>query len=383
MHDEAALSGLDTVTGKAVRVSYRDGAMSAIEPLLPDAVPPELYLSPGLIDLQVNGYAGHDLNSGAVTVDSVVALVHALRAVGTLVFTPTLVTASPGSLLDTLSAIAEARRRDADLAHAMPRIHIEGPWIASEDGPRGAHPPEHVRPPDSAEFERWQQASGGIIGMVTLSPHYQQAPAVTAALVARGITVAIGHTAANDAQIDAVVSAGASLSTHLGNGIASTLQRHPNPIWTQLGDDRLHASLIADGFHLAPAVFRSMLRAKGLGRTVLVSDSAQPAGLPPGRYDGVGGTVELTGKGRLGIVGTEYLAGSGMNLAQCVARAISMGGIGLGEALLLATRNPGRFLGGYGRLEVGAPADLISFRWAEGATTLEIVDIVANGKAIR
>lgn len=382
MHDEAALSGLDPVTGRALRVSYCDGVITAIEPVSPDGVAPGVYLSPGLVDIQVNGYAGYDLNSGAVTIDSVVALVQALRAVGTLVFAPTLVTASPGFLIDTLSTIAEARRRNADLAHAMPRIHIEGPWISSEDGPRGAHPLEHVRPPDIAEFERWQRASSGIIGMVTLSPHYQQAPSVAAALVARGVTVAIGHSAANDVQIDAVVSAGASLSTHLGNGIASTLQRHPNPIWTQLGDDRLHASLIADGFHLAPAVFRSMLRAKGLGRTVLVSDSSQPAGLPPGRYGGVGGTVELTGEGRLGIVGTEYLAGSGMNLAQCVARAISMGGIGLGDALLLATQNPGRFLGGIGRLEVGAPADLISFRWAEGATTLEIVDIVANGRAV-
>jgi len=382
MHDEAALSGLDPATGEALRVSYANGRITAVEQLPEDAVVPGVYLSLGLIDIQVNGYAGHDLNSGRVTVDEVVALADALRAVGTLVFMPTLVTASEGSLLAALSTIAAAREQDADLAHAMPRIHIEGPWISSEDGPRGAHPPEYVRPPDMAEFDRWQRASGGIIGMVTLSPHYEQAPHATAALVAQGITVAIGHTAASDTQIDAVVRAGACLSTHLGNGIAGTLRRHPNPIWTQLGDDRLQASLIADGFHLAPSVFRSMLRAKGLDRTVLVSDSAQPAGLPPGRYGGVGGMVELTAEGRLGIVGTEYLAGSGMNLAQCVARAIDMGPICLGDALLLGTRNPGRFLAGRGRLEVGAPADLITFRWVEGALTLEIVDIVANGKAV-
>ena len=383
MRDEAALSGLDPFTGAAMRISYADGVIAAIDPLPQDAVAPDIYLSPGLVDLQVNGFAGHDLNSGTVEVDDVAALVVALRAVGTLVFMPTLVTASETSLLHTLSTIAEARRRDADLAHAMPRIHIEGPWISSEDGPRGAHPAEYVRPPYIAEFERWQDACGGLIGMVTLSPHYDAAPSVTAQLVAQGVTVAIGHSAASDAQIDAVVRAGASLSTHLGNGIAGTLRRHPNPIWTQLGDDRLYASLIADSFHLAPAVFRSMLRAKGLSRSVLVSDSAQPAGLPPGRYGGVGGTVELTAEGRLGIVGTEYLAGSGMNLAQCVARAVAMGGIDLGDALLLATQNPGRFLGDRGRLSIGAAADLVRFHWVEGAANLQIVDVVANGKTAR
>lgn len=382
MHDRAELSGLDPVSGKALRVSFADGAITAVEPLPRNSVAPDIYLSPGLIDIQVNGYAGHDLNSGEVRGEDVVGLVDALRRVGTLVFMPTLVTASETSLLDRLSTIARARQMHDDLAHAMPRIHVEGPWIAREDGPRGAHPAEHVRPPDMAEFERWQRACGDIIGMVTLSPHHAEAPAATAALVARGVTVAIGHTSASDAQIDAVVRAGASLSTHLGNGIASTLPRHPNPIWTQLGDDRLRASLIADGFHLSPAVFRSMLRAKGQAGIVLVSDSAQPAGLPPGRYGGVGGTVELSAEGRLGIVGTEYLAGSGMNLAQCVARAITMGAVSLGEALSLATQNPGRLLGNRGRLDVGAAADLIAFRWVEGAATLEIKDVVANGRVV-
>lgn len=383
MHDEATLIGLDPLTGEALGVTYSGGVITAIEPLPQDASAPNLYLSPGFVDIQVNGYAGHDLNAGVVTIDVIRALVHSLRAVGTLVFLPTLVTASEDFLLKTLSTIAAARRLDPDLAHAMPRIHIEGPWISAEDGARGAHAAEHVRSPDIAEFERWQRAAGGIVGMVTMSPHYEQAPAVTAELVARGVVVAIGHTAANDTQIEAVIRAGAQLSTHLGNGIAMTLKRHPNPIWTQLGDDKLQASLIADGFHLAPSVFRSILRAKGLERTILVSDSARPAGLPSGRYHSHAGLLELTPEGRLGIAGTEYLAGSGVNLAQCVARAIDMGKISLAEALSLATRNPGRLLNRGGRLAIGAPADLLTFRWTERAPTLEIVNIVANGKSVQ
>ena len=383
MTDGAALIGLDPLTGGALRVSHSSGTITDIETLPPDAAAPDVYLSPGLIDIQVNGYAGYDLNAGVVTVGTVVGLVQSLRPVGTLVFMPTLVTASEGFLLDTLSTIATARRSDPDLAHAMPRIHIEGPWISAEDGARGAHAAEHVRPPDIAEFERWQRAAGGIIGMVTLSPHYEQAPAVTAELVARGVVVAIGHTTASDAQIEAVIRAGAQLSTHLGNGIAMTLKRHPNPIWTQLGHDKLQASLIADGFHLAPSVFRSILRAKGLERTILVSDSARPAGLPPGQYHSHAGLLELTPEGRLGIAGTEYLAGSGVNLAQCVARAVNMGSISLAEALSLATRNPGRLLNIGGRLAIGASADLLTFRWTEQAPTLEIVNVVANGKSVQ
>src|SRR5699024_3206830 len=145
----------------------------------------------------------------------------------------------------------------------VPGVHIEGPSISPADGPRGAHPVEHVRPPDLAEFERWQAAGDGLVKLVTLAPEHAGAPGYIRTLAARGVIVALGHSAATPDEVHAAVDAGARLSTHLGNGVAAVLPRHPNLIWTQLADDRLYASFIADGHHLSADTFRAMLRAKG------------------------------------------------------------------------------------------------------------------------
>jgi N-acetylglucosamine-6-phosphate deacetylase len=272
-----------------------------------------------------------------------------------------------------LRAIAAAREADPLIAHMIPFVHVEGPFISPDDGPRGAHPREQVRAPDLTEFERWQAASGNLVGMVTLSPHHAGAPAFIAAVASRGVHVSIGHTDATSAQVRAAVDAGARLSTHLGNGAAAILPRHPNFIWTQLADDRLTATFIADGHHLPADTFKAMLRAKSLDRAVLISDAAALGGMRPGIYNQpIGGQVELSEDGRLSVAGTPYLAGAVRSLAEDVAIAIELGGLSLGEAIALATRNPGRFASGRGRLEPGAPADLIRFSWQPGSRTLAI-----------
>ncbi|WIY52081.1 amidohydrolase family protein [Devosia sp. YIM 151766] len=380
MSERGELVGRAPENGQPLRVTYDNGLVTTVEVAPASPCPDNLYIAPGLIDLQVNGYAGVDINAAGVTSQNVIDLVRVQRQVGTLCFLPTLVTASREDLLAGLSSVAEARRADPQVAHAIPAIHVEGPWISPQDGPRGAHPIDHVRPPSIEEFDAWQAASGGLVGLVTLSPHWTNSAEIIAYMVARGVIVSIGHTAASEEDIQRAADAGATMSTHLGNGIALNLPRHPNPIWAQLDDDRLTACLIADGFHIPGSVFRSMLRAKQQERVVLVSDSVASAGLKPGRYRGVGGELELTPEGRLGIVGTSYLAGSGMNLAQCVAIATQMAAIALDEALALATRNPGHLLGQPGRIAVGSPADLITFNWQAGATNLDIQNIVANGK---
>lgn len=340
----------------------------------------EDWLGPGLIDLQVNGFAGHDLNAPGLLPETVKALAHVLRANGVTTFLPTLITASESSIGAALRAIARARESDPDLAHSIPCVHVEGPHISPEDGPRGAHPREHVRPPDLAEFHRWQEASGGLVGMVTLSPHHPEAPDYIRALTGEGVHVAIGHTHAGPEEIRAAVDAGAALSTHLGNGVAATLPRHPNLIWAQLADDRLTASFIADGHHLPADAFRAMLRAKGLERAVLVSDTAALGGLPPGTYrQPIGGDVELREDGRLGIAGTPYLAGAARPLIEDIPIAMRMGDLSLADALRLATVNPGRFVGGRARIEVGASADLIRFAWEPGATRLRVKELVLRG----
>jgi N-acetylglucosamine-6-phosphate deacetylase len=167
---------------------------------------------------------------------------------------------------------------------AIEGFHVEGPHIAAEEGPRGAHPKQHVRPPDVEEYKRWQEATEGNIKLVTLAPEWPEAPAYIEALVRDGVTVSIGHTAAQPEHIHAAVAAGATLSTHLGNGAHSVLPRHPNYLWEQLAEDRLNADFIADGIHIGKAFLNVALRAKGVERSILVTDASSPAGAAPGRY---------------------------------------------------------------------------------------------------
>jgi N-acetylglucosamine-6-phosphate deacetylase len=218
-----------------------------------------------------------------------------------------------------------------------------------------------------AEFDRWQQASGGLVKLVTLSPHFDEAPSYIAALRSRGVLISIGHTHASPEQIHAAVDAGATLSTHLGNGVADSLPRHPNLLWTQLAEDRLTATFIGDGHHLPSDTLKVMLRAKGLDRSILVSDVVALGGMPPGLYKTpVGGLVELTPDGRLSLPGTRLLAGSVVSLKDAVAR-LATTELSLSESLRLATQNPAHVLGRSGKLQVGAPGDLIRFTWKPGA----------------
>lgn len=381
MSRPAQVVGRDPASGQGLAVEWANGSIVSVEPVALDETAP--YISAGFVDLQVNGYAGHDLNTGVPSRETIEHLARRLLQAGVTSFAPTLITASEGSLCKALASIAAARRQSPLLAQMIGFVHVEGPSLDPADGPRGAHPLEHVRPPSIDEFARWQEAAEGLVGLVTLSPHYEGAPAYIRALAAQGVVVSIGHTGATPEQITAAVDAGARLSTHLGNGAASTLPRHPNFIWTQLSDDRLTASFIADGHHLPASTLKAMLRAKTLDNAILVSDAAALGGQPPGRYgSSIGGEVDVSAEGRLSVAGTPYLAGAGHLLHRNIAFAIEAAGISLAEALTLASRNPGRFMGGRGVLAPGKRADITLFSWDSGDRELRIEDVYLGGERI-
>jgi N-acetylglucosamine-6-phosphate deacetylase len=370
------LTGRDPASGRSLRVTVEDGRIAAITEVSGPAGP---WLAPGLVDLQVNGYAGHDVNAPGVDEAQVTGLVRSLYGAGVTTVVPTIVSAPEDRIVAALEAIARARAADPLVAHAIPYAHVEGPFISSEEGPRGAHDPRHVRPADVTELRRW----GGLAGMVTVSPHDDAAIDLIAEATRAGVRCAVGHTHATPEQITRAADAGAVLATHLGNATYATLPRHPNQLWTQLADDRLHAGFIADGHHLPRDAFRAMLRAKGIERSHLVSDATALGGRPPGRYrTPVGGEVELAADGRLSRVGTPFLAGAARTLADGVATAIAMAGLTLADGLRLATANPGRFAGGRGVLRVGAPADLITFAWRPGDATLDVRTVIAAGRTV-
>jgi N-acetylglucosamine-6-phosphate deacetylase len=337
------------------------------------ADPCTFWISAGLIDLQVNGYAGLDLNGTDIVPDTVAALSRTLLRMGVTSFAPTVITAPEEEMVHRLRTIAEGCSRDDVAAACIPFIHVEGPHISPLDGFRGAHPEDCVRPPSFAEFERWQAACGSMVGLVTMSPHFAGSKDYIAALVGRGIYVSIGHTHASQLQIEEAVEAGARLSTHLGNGIAPVLDRHPNPIWSQLAESRLTASFIADGHHLPAETLKAMVNAKGLEQSILVSDAVALAGMPAGNYTApVGGRVNLSADGRLSMEGTSTLAGAASSLSECIGRAVKMTSRSLAEVLTMATSNPGRFVGNRGVLQVGARADVLRFSWSDRVEVKEV-----------
>ena len=340
----------------------------------------DLFLSPGLVDLQVNGCSGFDVNTPQLTPGTITDLVDAMLSRGVTCFAPTVITAPEDKICHALSVIAEARRNHPRAAACIPFVHVEGPHISPLDGYRGAHPADAVRPPSIAEFERWQQASGGLVGMVTLSPHFGESCAYIAALAKQGIHIAIGHTHASPQEILRAIDAGARLATHLGNGIAPEIPRHRNAIWSLLADDRVFATFIADGHHLPPDVLKVMLRAKTLQHSVLVSDSVALAGMPPGTYaTPVGGRVELRPDGRLCVFGSELLAGATASLAQGIGTLVRTSDVLLHEALAMATTNPGKLAGGRGQLTPGSRADLLRFRWQD---SIVIEDVWLAGEQV-
>lgn len=379
MNAPARIVGRDPANGQGMAVHCADGRITGVAPVAADDNMP--FLSAGFVDLQVNGYAGHDLNDGVPSRETLEALASRLLQAGVTCFAPTLITASETALCAALRGIATARRQSQLLSQMIAFVHVEGPSLDPADGPRGAHPLEHVRAPSLDEFARWQEAGEGLVGMVTLSPHYPEAPAYIRALAEQGVLVSIGHTGASPEEIVAAADAGARLSTHLGNGAANLLPRHPNFIWAQLSDDRLTASFIADGHHLPPATLKAMLRAKTLERSILVSDAAALGGQKPGRYTSpIGGEVEVSADGRLGVAGTPYLAGAGHLLDRNIAHVMAAAGLSLSEALALATHNPGRFAGGRGVLAPGARADITLFSWQPGDAELTIESVFLAGE---
>ena len=339
-----------------------------------------IQIAPAPIDIQVNGFAGFDLNTATVTSADVCAMVRALWRVGTGFLCPTVVTGSFDGICNSFRAIVEACKTDALVAHSVLGIHLEGPYISAEDGPRGAHPLEHVRDPDWDEFQRWQDIAEGQISIVTLAPEKKNAIPFIEKLVANGVVAALGHTNASSDDIRAAIDAGAKLSTHLGNGAHALIRRHPNYIWEQLGADELWASLIVDGHHLPPSVAKSMMRAKTLDRCILVSDAVALAGMEPGIYAFAGKSVELTAERCVRLVGTEYLAGSAIELARGIENSVRFAGISLKEAVSLATLQPMRLLDAKAHVE--SETNLILFEWDAAQYEINLIATIVGGALV-
>lgn len=338
----------------------------------------DVLIAPAFWDLQINGYKGLDFNSRSwsdvpASPAAVRRIAASLAALGVGYFCPTIVTNAPEQMAEGCAAVAAACREDASLAARIPGIHLEGPFLSPVDGPRGAHPLEHIREPDWDFFATLQDAADGRIKLVTLAPERPGAMSLIERLVAGGVIVSIGHSDAEPDDIRRAVDAGATMSTHLGNGAHAMIRRHPNYIWEQLACDDLVAGVIADLEHLPASVLRCFARVKGADRLCLVSDAVLLGGLPPGLYND--GRHEVLPSGRVNLAGTPYLAGAGHCLDTALANAFRCTELGEAGVIRTVTETPARVMGlaaEAGRVQSGYRADLALFAWpAQGPVRVQ------------
>lgn len=375
-------TGVNVFTGYPVEIRFGE-TITAVDDLVDAHAQSDIFIAPGFIDLQINGFAGADYNAPETPLELIDSSLQAMFATGVTRCYPTIITGSEERISGSLRNLFKARQTLAS-GGAMEGFHVEGPHISAEDGPRGAHPARWVRKPDIEEFKRWQDAAQGHVRLITIAAEWPEAPRYIEHVTGEGVVVSIGHTAANGQQVRDCVAAGATMSTHLGNGAHSVMSRHPNYLWDQLAEDRLTASFIVDGIHVGESFLKVALRAKGLDRAVLVTDAVMPAQCDPGPYMLGEVEVELLPPGdRVVLRGGTRLAGSALSMHDAVSNAMRMTGVSLREAVTMATTNAaraGRLSGRQRNFAPGERADIVRFYVRVGR--LEILDTWVSGRRV-
>ena len=344
----------------------------------------QVYVAPGLIDNQVNGFAGVSFcfAGGVLDKEGIIKATRELWKKGVTSYLPTLTTNSQEVLVRNFKILA-AEKSDPLLHGSIPGYHLEGPYISPVDGYRGAHPLKYVRKPDWDSFLQIWEASGKGILTVTVAPEVEGMQDFINKCTRLGIIVALGHHNGTKTDIDNAVLNGAKISTHLGNGCANLINRHVNPLWPQLANNGLTASIICDGFHLLDEEIAVFYKVKGPDKTIITSDVTSFASLPPGQYKNEDReTIELTKEGKLWLPAQNVLYGSATPVSRGVARIQGITGCSLGEAIRMASTNPAQLYGltDRGVIAPGKRADLILFTL--GPTDLNIQKTFVEGELV-
>ncbi|MBP3193970.1 N-acetylglucosamine-6-phosphate deacetylase [Natronogracilivirga saccharolytica] len=298
---------------------------------------------PGFVDLQVNGYKGIDFSSPDLDEEDFYHACKELISNGTVVFLPTIITSSRDVFQRNLGLMANVIK-DINLRDHIPGFHIEGPFISPEDGARGAHNKDWVYPPDKKYLDDLFKWSDEKIKMLTMAAESPGSDELCQYATSLGITISLGHQMADDGDMKKLSDAGAQALTHLGNGIPREIDRHLNPLWAGLSNDRLTAMIIADGHHLPESVLKVIIRGKGISNICVVSDASPIAGLKPGKYNTLGNDVVLDETGKLYNPRTGYLVGSSYNMIQCANYLLSCGIMAIDSIVETTFYNPLRLI---------------------------------------
>jgi N-acetylglucosamine-6-phosphate deacetylase len=362
--DRFIIEGIHYGTGKPVSIEIINGYIGNIserESLRNGSV--NYFIAPGLIDNQINGYAGVDFSGNNLNVDGVIQAARSIWSGGVTSFLPTFITNSTETLKKNFSILAKALKSDDMLGESIPGFHLEGPYISPDEGFRGCHPVQYIHNPSWEEFLGFQEAAEGKIIEITIAPEIDGAMDFIKQCSKKGIIVALGHTNASADQILQAVENGARLSTHLGNGCSNLIHRHKNPIWPQLANDLLTPTIIADGHHLLPEEVRVFYKVKGPENIILTSDVVYLSGMIPGKYTFLESEVILTEEGLLYNPLLKCLAGASFPLKKSVENIMNFTGCSLTNSINMASWNVARIfdLDDRGSLANGKRADLIMF----------------------
>ena len=358
LHSDSAISGevmaRHYATGQPIRLEWKEGCISRIG-LAPDG-PDDLWIAPALVDVQINGYGGVDFQQDNLSEEDLLSAGRQLRNDGCATWLLTLITDDWARLMARLRHLRKLRARSAELRSAIAGWHIEGPFLSAEPGFRGAHNPDVMCDPKPEHIRELREITENDPVLLTLAPE-RAAIACISLACSLGIKVSLGHTNASQEVLMQAVRAGATGFTHLGNGCPRELDRQDNILWRALEIPELTVSLIVDGVHVSPALFRlfhHVLRPESIFYT---TDAMAAAGAPPGKYKI--GRLELeVGEDQIvRLPGTRNFAGSALRPIDGVLRAAQMLGRPWQEVWPRFTAAPGRFMGlTAGELTVGAPA---------------------------
>ncbi|MEU7903212.1 N-acetylglucosamine-6-phosphate deacetylase [Actinoplanes sp. NPDC049118] len=309
---------------------------------------------PGFVDLHCHGGGGHTFTQGDPAAARAAAAFH-LRH-GTTTMLASLVS-SPYELM-----------RDATAAYlplvvdgAIAGLHFEGPYLSHARC--GAQNPAYLRDPSLEELTALIKLGDGAVRMVTIAPELPGALAAVDLLVGSGVVAALGHTDATYEQTLAGVAAGATVGTHLFNGMRPAHHREPGPIVALLSSPSIVCELVADGIHLHDGMLRFAAQAAGPDRAALITDAMDAAGMPDGEYE-LGGQAVAVADRVARLVRDGSIAGSTLTMDEAFRRAVGAG-LDLTTASAMASTTPARALGladQVGALEAGLRADLVVLR---------------------
>ncbi len=371
---------INCITGKTEEVTFKNGMVMGITEM--EIKENDLaFIGPGLTDLQINGINGIDFNTTTLTQEDVVNATHYLLSKGVTTFLPTVITNSDENILTIVHTIYEACRSNSLVDECVWGIHLEGPFISPAEGAKGAHDEKYIKAPDWDLFNKFQEAAGGKIKLVTIAPEWEGSYSFIKKCREQGILVAMGHSLANTQQISMAIKAGMTLSTHLGNGIPLLLKRHPNMIWDQLAADELYACMITDGIHIPDSFIKVVMKNKAKA-ALIVSDATCFAGLTPGEYQNhIGGSVILDEQKRVSLKGSPgLLAGAAKSLLENVETLLHHDLATLKEAWEMASLNVAQMLVKTDPAFYEQNNDKVIFRLA--GKDIIICTVIKNGKIV-